>query len=242
MKKINDLRIISSAPVISPAELAVEFPMSEAAAEMVAESRQTINSILRGDDTRLMGIIGPCSLHDPKAALEYAEKLSSLKEKVADKMFLAMRVYFEKPRTTIGWRGLITDPHLDGSYDIEGGLKLARKLMLDITEMGLPIASEVLDPIIPQYNSELISWSAIGARTTESQTHRNIASGLSMPVGFKNGTDGSMEIAVNALESAMHPHSFMGIDKDGKTCILNTSGNDAVHIILRGGKKRPELL
>ena len=239
MKKTNDLRIISESPVISPAELETEFPMTEDSSTTVADSREAINRILRGEDKRLMGIVGPCSIHDRDAAIEYAERFSLLREKVADRMYLIMRMYFEKPRTTIGWRGLITDPHLDGSYDIEGGLKLARNLLLEITGMGVPVASEVLDTIIPQYISEFISWSAIGARTTESQTHRNMASGLSMPVGFKNGTDGNMEIAVNALESAMHSHSFLGIDKNGTNCVLTTSGNDSVHIILRGGHSGP---
>ncbi|MBI9104050.1 MAG: 3-deoxy-7-phosphoheptulonate synthase [Spirochaetales bacterium] len=239
MKKTNNLRIETINPLLSPAQLFTDFPMTEKANTTVADGRDAINAILRGEDSRLIGIIGPCSIHDRDAALDYAKKLSALSEKVADKMFLVMRMYFEKPRTTIGWRGLITDPHLDGSYDIEGGLKLARNLLIEISEMGLPVASEVLDPIIPQYISDLISWSAIGARTTESQTHRNMASGLSMPVGFKNGTDGNMDIAVNALESAMHSHSFIGLDENGKNCILNTTGNDAVHIILRGGHNGP---
>ncbi len=239
MKKIDNLRIGSTVPVISPADLEKEFPMTGVSNTTVADSRETINAILNGRDSRILGIVGPCSIHDRQSALEYAGKLNTLREKVSDQMILVMRMYFEKPRTTIGWRGLITDPHLDGSYDIEGGLKLARGLMLEITGMGLPVASEVLDPIIPQYISELISWSAIGARTTESQTHRNMASGLSMPVGFKNGTDGKLETAINAIESAMHPHSFIGIDKNGRNCVLNTTGNDAVHIILRGGNRGP---
>jgi len=239
MKKTSDLRILSSSPIISPAQLDADSPISEESNNTVAASREIIGRILRGDDPRMLGIIGPCSIHDEAAALEYAGKLKALRAKVEDKLFLIMRVYFEKPRTTIGWRGLITDPHLDGSYDIEWGLRLARNLMIKITGMGVPIASEVLDPIIPQYISELISWSTIGARTTESQTHRNIASGLSMPVGFKNSTDGSLDAAINALEAAMHRHSFIGIDKNGQTCVLNTTGNDTVHIILRGGNRGP---
>jgi 3-deoxy-7-phosphoheptulonate synthase len=186
----------------------------------------------------LLVVVGPCSIHDPIGALEYAAKLNALRKEFADKLEIVMRVYFEKPRTTIGWKGLINDPHLDNSYDIEGGLKKARRLLLDIVGMGLPAATEFLDPITPQYISDLISWAAIGARTTESQTHREMASGLSMPVGFKNGTDGSLQIAIDAMGTAMRPHSFIGIDEDGVTSIVRTAGNPSGHVVLRGGRQR----
>jgi 3-deoxy-7-phosphoheptulonate synthase len=239
MKQIDNLRILNSAPIITPAQLDRLFPIDEKIADTVAEGRKIITDILEGRDSRMLGIVGPCSIHDEAAALEYADRLAELHRRVEDQLFLVMRVYFEKPRTTIGWRGLITDPHLDGSYAIEDGLKLARKLLHEIAERELAAATEVLDTIIPQYISSLISWAAIGARTTESQTHRNMASGLSTPVGFKNGTDGNITTAINALESAMHPHSFLGIDKNGQTCILNTAGNRSVHMILRGGHQGP---
>jgi 3-deoxy-7-phosphoheptulonate synthase len=186
-----------------------------------------------------MVIVGPCSIHDPNGALDYARRLAALRCEVADQLFLVMRVYFEKPRTTVGWKGLINDPHLDGSYDIETGLPLARRLLLDIGELGLPAATEMLDPIIPHYLADLVSWAAIGARTTESQTHREMASGLSMPVGFKNGTDGSLQVALDALAATRHPHHFFGIDEDGVASVLSTSGNPDVHVVLRGGRGRP---
>jgi len=184
-------------------------------------------------------VVGPCSIHDFKGALEYATRLAALREELEQQFCIVMRVYFEKPRTTIGWKGLINDPHLNGTHDIEQGLKLARKLLLEITGMGLPAATEFLDPIIPQYLADLVSWAAVGARTTESQTHREMASGLSMPVGFKNGTDGSLQIAVDAMCSAMTPHSFLGIDQDGVTSIIRTTGNPVGHVVLRGGRLRP---
>ena len=239
MKKTNNLRILTEERAITPAELKSEFPITEDGSNTVFESRSIINNILEGRDDRFLAITGPCSIHDEKAALEYAEKLNRLRLKYQDRVYIVMRVYFEKPRTTIGWRGLIIDPELDGSYNINEGLRKARRLLVKITDMGLPTATEVLDPIIPQYIADLLSWAAVGARTTESQTHRNMVSGLSMPVGFKNGTDGSVENAINAIESARNSHSFLGIDDDGRTCILSTSGNDAAHLILRGGKRGP---
>lgn len=237
--RINDLHIRSIVPLISPVELKKEFPLTHESADTVIESREIIKNIILGRDDRLLAVVGPCSIHDPDAALDYAGRLKRLAEKVADKIYVVMRVYFEKPRTTVGWRGLIVDPYLDGSYDIAHGLKLARQILLKITGMGMPAGSEMLDPIVPQYIDDLVSWAAIGARTTESQTHRNLASGLSMPVGFKNGTSGSLELAVNAMHSARHPASFIGIDQEGKTCILHTTGNDVCHLILRGGKNGP---
>ncbi|RKX73357.1 MAG: 3-deoxy-7-phosphoheptulonate synthase [Spirochaetes bacterium] len=239
LRQTNDLRIVSTIPLIPPKILKEEFPMDERSNHTVVESREVVERILRGEDKRLIAIVGPCSIHDVDSALEYAEKLAELARRIQDRVYVIMRVYFEKPRTTIGWRGLIIDPHLDGSYDIAEGLRRARKLLLNITGMGLPAGSEMLDPIVPQYIADLISWASIGARTTESQTHREMASGLSMPVGFKNGTDGRLETAVNALKSSLFSHSFIGIDQEGRTCVLKTRGNQAVHIILRGGKYGP---
>jgi 3-deoxy-7-phosphoheptulonate synthase len=239
MKKTHNLNISGITSLISPCELKKEFPMTQASNKTVAESRNTIANILNKKDNRLMAIVGPCSIHDIKVALEYAAKLKALSDKINDKIFIIMRTYFEKPRTTIGWKGLITDPRLDGTYDIAAGLKTTRKLLLDITAMGNPCASEMLDPIVPQYIADLISWASIGARTTESQTHREMASGLSMPVGFKNGTSGNLELAVNAMESARHAHSFIGIDQHGKTAVFKTAGNTGSHIILRGGRSGP---
>lgn len=239
MRQTNDVNIRGFTPIISPGQLKELFPMSERCNKTVIDSREIIKDIITKKDPRMLAIVGPCSIHDPDAALEYAERLVGLSEKVKDIFYVIMRVYFEKPRTTVGWRGLIIDPNLDGSYDIEKGLKTARKLMLDITGNGLPVGSEMLDPIIPQYISDLISWAAIGARTTESQTHREMTSGLSMPVGFKNGTSGNLQLAFDALKSSKHPHSFLGIDQQGQTCVVHTQGNNAVHIILRGGRSGP---
>ena len=239
MKRTNNLRILTEEQAISPQELKDLVPITDKSSETVFTSRNIIQDIIEGRDDRFLMITGPCSIHDENAALEYAQRLNELRLKYGDRVYLVMRVYFEKPRTTIGWRGLIIDPDLDGSYNINKGLQKARKLLVKITEMGLPTATEVLDPIIPQYISDSISWAAVGARTTESQTHRNMVSGLSMPVGFKNGTDGSVEKAINAIESARNPHSFLGIDDYGKTCILSTSGNEATHLILRGGMVGP---
>ncbi|MFP4179028.1 MAG: 3-deoxy-7-phosphoheptulonate synthase [Spirochaetaceae bacterium] len=239
MRKIRDLHIRDIVPIIAPAELKRRYPVHEDIAEHVYESRETIKRIIRREDTRVAAIVGPCSIHDTKGALEYAKRLKELSEKVKDRIYIIMRVYFEKPRTTVGWQGLILDPYLDGSYDIGYGLEVARQILLDINSLGLPTGSEILDPIIPQYIDDLVSWAAIGARTTESQTHRNISSGLSMPVGFKNSTSGSFENAINAMQSATHPASFIGIDQRGSTCIFHTAGNDTVHLILRGGESGP---
>jgi len=212
--------------------------MTERANQTVVEGREAVRRILRQEDPRLLLIVGPCSIHDVDGALEYAQRLNRLREELADQLEIIMRVYFEKPRTTIGWKGLINDPHLDGSYDIEMGLKKARQLLLQITGMGLPSATEFLDPIVPQYIADLVSWAAIGARTTESQTHREMASGLSMPVGFKNATDGSLQIAIDAMTSSRAPHSFLGIDQDGVTSIIRTTGNPDGHVVLRGGRQQ----
>lgn len=222
-----------------PREFKAALPMTETSNRVVIESRETITRILKQEDPRLLVIVGPCSIHDVDGALDYAVRLNRLRLELHDQIYLVMRVYFEKPRTTLGWKGLINDPHLNGTYDIEAGLKKGRKLLLAITEMGLPAASEFLDPIIPQYIADLISWAAIGARTTESQTHREMASGLSMPVGFKNGTDGSLQTAIDAMSAAMRPHSFLGIDQEGVTSIIRTTGNPVGHLVLRGGRSRP---
>jgi len=223
----------------TPKQIQAQFPVSEKSQETVFQGRQLIRDILDGKDPRLFVVIGPCSIHDPKAALEYAERLKKLADRVQDKLFLVMRVYFEKPRTTVGWKGLINDPFMDDSFHIEEGLKIARKLLVQLTEMGLATATEALDPIVPQYISDLISWSAIGARTTESQTHREMASGLSMPVGFKNGTDGNIQVAINAMKSALAPHSFLGIDPEGRISVFQTKGNPYSHVVLRGGDNQP---
>ena len=212
--------------------------MTEVANSTVVSGRDVVSRILQRQDSRFLVVVGPCSIHDPKGALEYDRKLNTIRKDVEDKLAIVMRVYFEKPRTTIGWKGLINDPHLDGTYDIETGLKTARKLLLEINEMGLPAATEFLDPITPQYIADLVSWAAIGARTTESQTHREMASGLSMPVGYKNATDGSLQIALDAMLAAGTPHNFLGIDQDGVTSIIRTSGNPVGHVVLRGGRAR----
>jgi 3-deoxy-7-phosphoheptulonate synthase len=221
-----------------PRALKTALPMTETANATVVKGRETIQAILEQRDPRLLVVVGPCSIHDVKGALEYAQKLAAVRRELADELEIVMRVYFEKPRTTIGWKGLINDPHLDNTYDIEAGLNQARRLLLDINAMGLPAATEFLDPIIPQYITDLITWAAIGARTTESQTHREMASGLSMPVGFKNATDGSLQIAIDAMGAAMRPHSFLGIDQDGITSIIRTTGNPVGHVVLRGGRLR----
>ena len=236
MRPTQDINVRSTISLISPRRLKQELPMSEAANRTVYESRETIKQILKGSDPRLMAVVGPCSIHDPQAAIEYAHRLHELAQRVNETIFVAMRVYFEKPRTTVGWKGLINDPHLDDSFDIENGLRLARKLLLEVAELGLPAATEMLEPITPQYISDLISLASIGARTTESPTHRQMASGLSMPVGYKNGTDGSLQVAIDAMSAAKGPHSFVGIDIDGRTSIINTRGNPWGHLILRGGR------
>ncbi|HOV63422.1 MAG TPA: 3-deoxy-7-phosphoheptulonate synthase [Spirochaetia bacterium] len=237
--KTSDLRIKDCYPLISPSKLKQEFPMTDASIRTVVESRHVIDNIIGKTDKRLLAVVGPCSIHDVKAAYEYAERLTALRKKIEDRIYVIMRVYFEKPRTTLGWRGLIMDPYLDSSYDIETGLKMARKLLVDITSLGLPAGSEMLEPIVPQYIDDLVSWAAIGARTTESQTHREMASGLSMAVGFKNNTNGSLTAAVDAMKSARHPHCFIGIDQNGNASVLSTTGNDKVHLILRGGRYAP---
>jgi 3-deoxy-7-phosphoheptulonate synthase len=239
MYKTNDLHVVETRALTSPAALKSELPITEAASSVVAETRERICHILSGRDKRLLVIVGPCSIHDVKAAYEYGEKLAFLREQLKDKLEIVMRVYFEKPRTTIGWKGLINDPHLDGSYNINLGLKLARKLLLDLAHLGLPSATELLDPIIPQFIADLIAWTAIGARTTESQTHREMASGLSMPVGFKNGTDGGLTIAINAMLAANQVHHFLGINAEGLASIVTTTGNPSTHLVLRGGKHGP---
>lgn len=239
MKKINDLNIKNITPILPPEKLKESFPLTENIARIVSESRDTIRDILKKKDKRLIAVIGPCSIHEEKSAVEYAEKLASLSKKVKDKIFIIMRAYFEKPRTTIGWKGIITDPYLNGTYNIEDGLKISRKILTIINSLGIPAATEMLDPIVPQYIADMISWAAIGARTTESQTHREMTSGLSMPIGFKNGTSGNIKLAVDAILSARHPHSFIGIDQKGVTCVVSTKGNNDTHIILRGGKAGP---
>lgn len=234
-KKIDDINIRGMSDLISPELLRLEIPLSQNAKETVWRGRQTIENILSGKDSRHIIVCGPCSIHDPKSAIEYAEKLKNLSEKIADKYFIVMRVYFEKPRSTTGWKGLINDPYLDDSFQISHGLKIARQLLLSFNDIGIACAGEALDPIIPQYLSDLYSWCAIGARTSESQTHREMASGLSMPVGIKNGTDGNLDNVVNAMLAVSKPHSFLGIRRDGKCCVVHTKGNNYSHLILRGG-------
>jgi 3-deoxy-7-phosphoheptulonate synthase len=238
-KTTDDIRIKSTRPLISPAILAEEFPITEDIATLVAKTRHEISQIINNRDRRLLVVVGPCSIHDPKAALEYAKKLAKQTTTLHNKLLIIMRVYFEKPRTTVGWKGLINDPHLNGSFDINNGLRIARRLLIEINSLGLPVGTEFLDTIIPQYISDLISWGAIGARTTESQIHRELASGLSMPLGFKNGTTGDVQIAVDAVRAARHSHHFLGVTKHGIPAILGTTGNDACHIILRGSNTGP---
>jgi len=239
MRTTADLHIRATRTLSAPDDILAEAPLSAAAAETVATTRDRIRDLLSGRDQRLLVIVGPCSIHDVEAARSYAQHLLPVRDELAGELEIVMRVYFEKPRTTVGWKGLINDPHLDGSGDINHGLRLARRLLLDLAEQGMPAATEVLDPIIPQYLADLVSWAAIGARTTESQTHREMASGLSMPVGFKNGTDGGLDVAVNAMLSARTPHHFLGIDRAGRASIVLTSGNADVHAVLRGGKLGP---
>lgn len=234
--RTDDLRITGLRPLISPAVLAYYLPLTETASEVVAAARTQADAILRGLDDRLLVVVGPCSIHDPEAAIEYAHLLKAEAERLKDDLFVIMRVYFEKPRTTVGWKGLINDPTLDDSFDINHGLRVARKLLLDLANMGVPAGTEFLDTISPQYIADLIAWGAIGARTTESQIHRELASGLSMPVGFKNGTGGSIQLALDAIRSASRPHHFLSVTKQGVSAIVSTSGNDSCHLILRGGK------
>src|SRR5450432_3618119 len=235
----DDLRIERVRPLIPPAILMENLPLSEAASTTVAESRAAITKVLRGQDDRLVVIVGPCSIHDVAAAHEYATGLLGVRPELEDALVLVMRVYFEKPRTTVGWKGLINDPNLDGTFRVNEGLALARGLLLDLAEMGMPAGAEFLDMTTPQYIADLVSWSAIGARTTESQVHRELASGLSVPVGFKNGTDGNLQIAIDAVRAAAHPHHFLSVTKEGLAAIVSTKGNPDCHVILRGAQKGP---
>ena len=236
---VRDTRIERLVPLVSPRQLIEELPMTEAHADTLVRGRAEVQRILDGEDDRLLAVVGPCSVHDVAATYEYAQRLAALAPRLADDLCLAMRVYFEKPRTTLGWKGLINDPHLDGSADVNTGLRTARRLLLDVLELGLPVGCEFLDPITPQYISDVVSWGAIGARTVESQIHRQLGSGLSMPVGFKNRTDGNVQVAVDAVRAASARHAFAGIDVDGTPAILHTTGNRDCHIILRGGKGAP---
>jgi 3-deoxy-7-phosphoheptulonate synthase len=239
VKKVTDINITSKTLLPTPVELIGEISKSEADEKFVAESREAIHRIIFGDDRRLLVVVGPCSIHDLEAGREYAAKLAELSKKVCDRMLLVMRVYFEKPRTTVGWKGLIMDPKLDGTSDIPEGLRIARRFLREVIELGVPTATELLDPITPQYIADLICWSAIGARTTESQTHRQMASGLSMPLGFKNGTDGCLGVAINAIKAASQPQTFLGVDNEGRANALTTKGNPSCHIVLRGGSNGP---
>jgi 3-deoxy-7-phosphoheptulonate synthase len=238
MIKTNNLKVTAITPIIAPADLRQVFPLSAAHAEFVNKSRESLKDILQRRDRRLMVVVGPCSIHDTEAAIDYARRLTALARRVDDQLMLVMRVYFEKPRTTVGWKGLINDPDMNGSHLISKGLGIARGLLLRITELEMPVANEMLDPITPEYVADMISWGAIGARTTESQTHREMSSGLSFPVGFKNGTDGNLQIAMDAMKAAQHPHSFLGINREGRTSIIQTTGNPDVHIVLRGGSRK----
>jgi 3-deoxy-7-phosphoheptulonate synthase len=232
----SDLRISGTRPLISPAILEYDLPLPDETAALISRTRRETGAIFKGTSDRLVVVVGPCSIHDPEAAIEYAEKLKVEASRLQEDLLVIMRVYFEKPRTTVGWKGLINDPHLDDSFDINHGLRSARKLLLDVSKIGLPAATEFLDTISPQFVADLISWGAIGARTTESQIHRELASGLSMPIGFKNGTSGSIQIALDAIQSASRPHHFLGVTKQGVSAIVSTTGNDACHLILRGGQ------
>jgi len=236
---IENVNVEAQEVLITPAQLKRELPMSDKARAVVASSRQTIRDILDRKDHRLFVVVGPCSIHDIDAAHDYAKRLKKLADEVSDTLFIVMRVYFEKPRTTVGWKGLINDPYLNDTFKIEDGLHIGRKLLLDISEMGLATSTEALDPISPQYLQDFIAWSAIGARTTESQTHRELASGLSSSVGFKNGTDGGLAVAINALKSASQPHRFLGINNDGQVAVIHTTGNAYAHVVLRGGSNGP---
>jgi len=237
--RTRDLRVDSIRPLLPPAILLEELPLTEAAAVTVSQGREEVAAILRGEDDRLVVIVGPCSIHDPVAAMDYARRLRALADETAADLRIVMRVYFEKPRTTVGWKGLINDPSLDGSFAINAGLRLGRRLLLDLAGLGLPAGCEFLDPITPQFLSDLVTWGAIGARTTESQTHRELASACSMPVGFKNGTDGGVQIAIDALRAAAHPHRFLGVTEQGLAGIVSTRGNPDCHVILRGGSSGP---
>ena len=237
MATTSDLHVVETRPLVAPALLHQDLAPDANALNTVTSARKRIQAILRGDDQRLLAVVGPCSVHDVAAAREYAERLAPIRERLKDRLEVVMRVYFEKPRTTVGWKGLINDPHLDGSYDINTGLRRARGLLLDLAREGMPAATELLDPVVPQYIADLISWTAIGARTPESQTHREMASGLSMPIGYKNSTDGSATIAINAMQAASKPHHFLGINRDGQASIVSTTGNPDGHLVLRGGNR-----
>jgi 3-deoxy-7-phosphoheptulonate synthase len=239
MPRVSDLHVVANTPLPAPQVLMQEIPRSEVHAGFVAKSREEISRVLSGEDERFLVIVGPCSIHDLKAGREYAERLAGLAAEVKDRLLVVMRVYFEKPRTTVGWKGLIMDPHLDGTNDIPTGLRLARTFLREVLDLGLPTATEMLDPITPQYIADLTCWSAIGARTTESQTHRQMASGLSMPVGFKNATAGSVVAAINGIKAAMQPQTFLGINEEGRASVVTTTGNAASHLILRGGDEGP---
>jgi 3-deoxy-7-phosphoheptulonate synthase len=236
---LDDVNVVGMDTMPTPEEIVGHAPLSDRAAATVMAGRAAVRAILERRDPRLFVVLGPCSIHDPKAALEYAARLKALAAEVADTMLLVMRVYFEKPRTSTGWKGYINDPHMDDSFRIDEGMAAARRLLIDVAELGLPAGSEALDPLSPQYLGDLIAWYAIGARTTESQTHREMSSGLSAPVGFKNGTDGGLEVAINAIKSAAHPHSFLGVNRSGRTAIVRTRGNAHGHLVLRGGGGRP---
>jgi 3-deoxy-7-phosphoheptulonate synthase len=236
---INNVNVQSQQILSTPQTIKEEIPVPDDAVTTIVDGRKIVENILDRKDKRLLVVVGPCSIHDTEAAIDYAQRLSSLSKKVEQSMAIVMRVYFEKPRTTVGWKGLINDPHMDESFDIESGLRKARTLLIDINKLGLPAGTEALDPISPQYLGDLISWSAIGARTTESQTHREMASALSSPVGFKNGTDGGLSVAINALHSVSKPHSFLGINGEGQVAVTKTKGNRYGHIVLRGGSKGP---
>jgi 3-deoxy-7-phosphoheptulonate synthase len=239
MQRTSDLNVVETRPLPSPSALLTEIAKTEAQAEFVTRSRQEIHRLIFTDERRLLLIIGPCSIHDVDAGLEYARRLAGLAREVSDRVMIVMRVYFEKPRTTVGWKGLIMDPHLDGTHDIAAGLRIARRFLRDVLDLGLPTATELLDPITPQYIADLICWSAIGARTAESQTHRQMASGLSMPIGIKNGTDGSLQTAINAIRAASQPQTFLGINIEGAASAVVTTGNPNCHIVLRGGSSGP---
>lgn len=237
--RLEDLNVESLEPLITPARLKQDLPLQGKALESVRNARQTIYDILDRKDHRLFVVVGPCSIHDVDAAMDYARRLKELADELQDTLFLVMRVYFEKPRTSVGWKGLINDPYMDDTFCIEDGLRLGRKLLLDVAELGLPTSTEALDPISPQYMQDVIAWSAIGARTTESQTHREMSSGLSSPVGFKNGTDGGLTVAINAMQSVSSPHRFLGINAEGQVSVVTTKGNPYAHVVLRGGSSGP---
>jgi 3-deoxy-7-phosphoheptulonate synthase len=239
MHQTNNLHVIETSPLMSPDQLKSELPITDEISDLVFHSRAAVRDVVHGRDPRVLCIVGPCSIHDPEAALDYAKRLTTLQRRFAEDLLVVMRVYFEKPRTTVGWKGLINDPTMDETYDIPQGLRLAREVLLRVASLGLPTATEMLDPIVPQYIADLVTWAAIGARTTESQTHREMSSGLSMPVGFKNATDGGIEVAVNAIQSAQKSHRFLGVDGAGHVSVVRTAGNPDCHLVLRGGAGGP---